>query len=61
MTVPAGIGNLENLAVGGAALALGLMLGGLLYQILRAILFVMFSLPYHFALALSLPAAAPAK
>ena len=41
---------LENLAVGGAALTLGLMLGGLLYQILRAILFAMFSLPYHFSL-----------
>lgn len=48
---------LENLAVGGAALALGLALGGLLYQILRAILFAMFGLPYHFALALSFPAA----
>lgn len=48
---------LENLAVGGAALMLGLMLGGLFYQILRAILFAMFCLPYHFALTLSLPAA----
>lgn len=48
---------LENLSVGGAALLLGLVLGGLLYQILRAILFAMFSLPYHFGLALSLPAA----
>nr|WP_276951837.1 FtsX-like permease family protein [Acetatifactor muris] len=48
---------LENLAVGGAALVLGLALGGLLYQILRAILFAMFGLPYHFTLALSFPAA----
>lgn len=48
---------LENLAVGGAALGLGLVLGGLLYQILRAILFTMFSLSYHFTLTLSLPAA----
>lgn len=48
---------LENLLVGGAALALGLVLGGLLYQILRALLFSMFGLPYHFVLALSLPAA----
>ncbi len=48
---------LENLTVGGAALALGLTLGGLLYQILRAILFAMFRLPYHFTLVLSLPAA----
>ena len=48
---------LENLAVGGAALALGLVLGGVLYQILRAILFAMFNLPYHFAMAFSFPAA----
>lgn len=48
---------LENLSVGGAALALGVVLGGLLYQILRAILFTMFGLPYHFSFALSLPAA----
>lgn len=47
---------LENLAVGGAALVLGLALGGLLYQVLRAILFAMFGLPYHFALTFSLPA-----
>ncbi|MDE6676023.1 MAG: FtsX-like permease family protein, partial [Acetatifactor sp.] len=38
---------LENLAVGSAALVLGLALGGLLYQILRAILFALFGLPYH--------------
>lgn len=48
---------LENLAAGGAALALGLALGGVLYQILRAILFAMFGLAYHFTLAISLPAA----
>lgn len=48
---------LENLSVGGMALALGLVLGGLLYQIFRAILFTMFGLPYHFAFARSLPAA----
>lgn len=48
---------LENLAVGSAALALGLALGGLFYQILRAILFALFGLPYHFALTISLPAA----
>lgn len=47
---------LENLAVGGAALVLGLALGGLLYQVLRAILFAMFGLSYHFALTFSLPA-----
>ncbi len=48
---------LENLSVGGAALALGLVLGGFLYQFLRAILFAMFGLPYHFSLAFSVPAA----
>ncbi len=47
---------LENLAVGSAALVLGLALGGLLYQVLRAILFAMFGLSYHFALNFSLPA-----
>ena len=47
---------LENLAVGGAALLLGLALGGLLYQVLRAILFAMFGLTYSFALTFSLPA-----
>lgn len=46
----------ENLAVGGCALAIGLVLGGLLYQALRAILMALFGLPYHFALSFSLPA-----
>ncbi len=49
--------SLESMAVGGAALALGLVLGGVLYQILRAILFAMFGLPYYFSLAFSVPAA----
>ena len=48
---------LENLSAGGAALVAGLALGGLLYQILRAILFAMFGLPYHFSLTFSVPAA----
>ena len=47
---------LENLAVGGVALILGIALGGLLYQALRAIVMAMFVLPYHFSLSLSLPA-----
>ena len=47
---------LENLAVGGVALILGTALGGLLYQALRAIVMTMFALPYHFSMALSLPA-----
>lgn len=49
---------LENLAVGGCALALGLVLGGLLYQAFRAIILTLFGLPYRFTLSLSLPAAA---
>jgi len=47
---------LENLAVGSCALALGIALGGLFYQILRAIALSLFGMPYHFALSLSLPA-----
>ena len=47
---------LENLAVGGCALALGIVLGGLLYQIFRAMVLALFKLPYHLAFDLSLPA-----
>lgn len=47
---------MENLMVGGCALAMGLGLGGLLYQAFRAIIFNLFGLPYHFALGFSLPA-----
>ena len=47
---------LENLAVGGVALGLGMTLGGLLYQALRAIVMALFGLPYRFSLTLSLPA-----
>lgn len=45
---------LENLAVGGCALLLGLPLGGLMFQVLRAVILTLFGLPYHFTLALSL-------
>ena len=48
---------LENLAVGGCALALGLMLGNFLFQALRAIVLALFAMPYHFSFAFSLPAA----
>ncbi len=48
---------LENLAVGSCALVLGIALGGLFYQVLRAIVLALFGMPYHFALSLSLPAA----
>ena len=47
---------LENLAVGGVALILGMALGGLLYQALRAIVMAMFALPYRFSLTPSFPA-----
>ena len=47
---------LENLAVGGCALVLGAALGSLLYQMLRAILFALFGLPYQFDFGFSLPA-----
>ena len=47
---------LENLAVGGCALLLGTALGGLLYQVFRAIVLALFGLPYRFAFGFSLPA-----
>lgn len=47
---------LENLAVGGCALALGVVLGGLLYQALRAMSLALFQQPYHFSFGFSLPA-----
>ena len=49
---------LENLAVGGCALVLGTVLGGLLYQMFRAITLALFRLPYTFAFGFSLPALA---
>lgn len=48
---------LENLAVGGCALGLGLILGNLLFQALRAVILALFEMPYVFSLAFSLPAA----
>lgn len=44
---------LENLAVGGAALLLGLPLGGLIFQMLRAIILSLFHVPYTFSLTFS--------
>lgn len=44
---------LENLAVGGCAFVLGIFLGGLLYQVFRAIVLALFKLPYHFILGFS--------
>lgn len=48
---------LENLAVGGCALAFGILLGGLLYQALRAIVLALFGTAYQFSFGFSLPAA----
>lgn len=47
---------LENLAVGGCALGLGLLLGNLLYQILRAIVLSLFGVAYAFSFVFSLRA-----
>ncbi len=44
---------LENLIVGCVALVLGLFLGGLIFQVLRAIILSLFHAPYTFSLALS--------
>ncbi len=47
---------LENLAVGGCALVMGIVLGGLLYQAFRAMALALFKLPYTFSFGFSLPA-----
>ncbi len=47
---------LENLMVGGAALALGVLLGNLLYQALRAIVLALFGTPYTFSFFFSVKA-----
>lgn len=44
---------LENLAVGAVALGAGLLLGGLFFQILRAITLSLFHMPYTFRLSAS--------
>ncbi len=44
---------LENLAVGGCALVIGILLGNLLYQALRAIVLALFGAAYHFSLSIS--------
>ena len=46
---------LENLAVGGAALLLGLAAGDLLFQALRAVMLALFGAPYRVSLAFSPP------
>jgi len=48
---------LENLAVGAVAFLLGLLLGGLIYQILRALILSLFEQVYRFSLTFSLRAA----
>ena len=47
---------LENLAVGGCALVLGILLGGMLYQAFRAIVLTLFGMAYRFSFGFSLPA-----
>lgn len=46
----------ENLAVGGIALALGTLLGNLVFQALRAVTLSLFHVPYTFSFAFSLKA-----
>lgn len=46
----------ENLTIGGAAFVLGMILGSLLFQILRAILLTLFGFSYRFILSFSLKA-----
>lgn len=47
---------LENLVVGGCALGLGILLGNLFYQMLRAIILTLFGIPYVFSFVFSLRA-----
>lgn len=47
----------ENMAVGAGAFFTGLLLGGILYQILRAVVLTLYRQPYRFAVTFSLPAA----
>ncbi len=47
---------IENLTVGGIALILGILLGNLLFQALRAVLMSLFAVPYIFSFAFSLKA-----
>lgn len=45
---------LENVAVGAVAMVLGMFLGNLIFQALRAILLALFGIGYHFAFSFSL-------
>mgnify|MGYP002475332568 CR=1 FL=1 len=47
---------LENLAVGGVASGLGILLGNLLFQMLRAIILALFGQMYHFEFTFSIKA-----
>ncbi len=47
---------IENLIIGTVALLLGLLMGNLLYQGLRAILLRLYEIPYHFSYVFSLSA-----
>ena len=46
----------ENLAVGGVALGIGLLFGNLLFQVLRAVVMALFGQVYHFSFSFSLGA-----
>lgn len=46
----------ENLAVGGIALVLGILLGNLLFQVLRAVTLALFHIPYIFRFSFSFKA-----
>lgn len=48
---------MENLVAGGCAFFLGVILGNLLFQVLRAIVLSMFGIPYHFSISFSMGAA----
>lgn len=47
---------LENMVVGGCALVIGILLGNFLFQILQAIIFALFGIPYFFSFFFSVKA-----
>ena len=47
---------MENIAVGGFAFLLGILLGNIFFQFLRAVVLALFGIPYHFVFSFSLRA-----
>jgi len=47
---------LENMVVGGCALVIGILLGNFLFQVLQAIIFALFGIPYFFSFFFSVKA-----